>query len=129
MTVTLDPTGQAECTKIRCISRQMDSNDWVFKVEWNGDHYEIEYINSTCSGPAEYALYILSSFFTLLPFFSHIPSDSLSEFNHKITSKAISEISFKFIGDDSFYGERLADGRLAKTGMGSSATFIVSFVG
>ena len=133
MQVVYSGTDTVECTKIRCISRQMDENDWVFKLKVNEDSMKVttedDKDDSVADGPAGYAQYILITFYTLLKSLKTISSEKRNEFMQKINEKLISEIVFEFVGDDAFYGHRMENGKLAKTGMGSSATFIASFIG
>ena len=123
--------------KIICKSPQMGQKIWIFTLSQRMDSSNgLSVILKTDESDSgyEFTHSILITFFSLLPHLQNIAAERISEFISSL--KSISTLEFEFIGDESLYSFKPEDSsdkkeikELCKTGMGSSATFITSFIG
>ncbi|CAI2363568.1 unnamed protein product [Moneuplotes crassus] len=124
-------------TVVKCHSPQMGDKTWVFSLKniYQDDHttFSVGLDEEQTDDSFEFSRAILNTFFSLLPFSQTLPHESLEQFSKFLDT--VSELDFTFIGDNSLYSfepesskEQDKDKPLAKTGMGSSATFITSFI-
>jgi hypothetical protein len=115
----------------------MGNKTWLFTVRNTivGDTpmITVDLHNSSDDGH-EFSQAILTTFFTLMPYLKTLSPDSLETFSTLLDNSAL--LDFTFIGDNSLYSfdtesdtkdTEETDKPLAKTGMGSSATFISNF--
>ena len=125
-------------TTIKCHSPQMGDKSWIFTLrntEADGrNNYSVELEEEKSNDGFEFSRAILNSFFSLLPFSKTLNHESIQKFSTFLDT--VSSLDFTFIGDNSLYSfepesskgdEEKKDKQLAKTGMGSSATFISKY--
>ena len=125
--------------KITCKSSQMGDKIWIFNLSIDKSDESLKFsikLNSDESDSGhEFTLAILTTFFTLLPNLKTVTHEQFSGFVENLSY--IQSLEFDFLGDDSLYsfipeesGDHKSEKKeLGKTGMGSSATFITSFIG
>lgn len=123
-------------TLVKCHSPQMGDKTWVFNLTNASQDEKATFAVGLDEGKSdssfEFSRAILNTFFNLLPFSQTLSHESLEGFSKFLDT--VSELDFTFIGDNSLYSfepedskEQEKDKPLAKTGMGSSATFISKF--
>lgn len=120
-------------TKVQCHSPQMGDKTWVFTLKNfetdSGVGFSVELDQASSDSGFEFSRAILNTFFNLVTSSVTLGKEDLQEFSKFLDG--VSELDFTFIGDTSLYSfepeESKAEDKdkpLAKTGMGSSATFI-----
>jgi hypothetical protein len=115
----------------------MGNKTWLFTVKndivGNNPMITVE-LHSGSDDGHEFSHAILTTFFTLMPYLKTLSPDSLETFSGLLENSTL--LDFTFIGDNSLYSfdsesdlkdTESSDKPLAKTGMGSSATFISKF--
>ncbi len=109
----------------------MGDKTWVFRLGREEDGFRVEMDGGRSDEGYEFSRAILSTFFGLIPYSQTLARESLEGFRKSLEGVEI--FDFTFMGDRSLYSfeeeeekeeEQDKDKPLAKTGMGSSATFI-----